>query len=62
MTPLTLGNARRQPPPYTLRLSVQDVQALRDRARLEQVPPTALAREVLRQYLAGNTKIEIPIS
>jgi hypothetical protein len=60
---MTTLNARRQPPPYSIRLTALDIAALRDRAKLEQVPPTALAREILRGYLKDKaTKQEAALS
>jgi len=44
--------------PFSTRLTERDIQALRDRAKAEDMKPTALLRAVLRQYLTDATKSE----
>lgn len=41
---------------YNLRLSLEEIQALKDRARAEKIKPSVLARQVISLYLQQPTK------
>jgi len=47
---------------FSTRLTTEDVNKLRNRAKLEKMPPTALARTVLRRYLDDAQQNEIPVN
>ena len=45
---------------FPTRLTSLDIEALRDRARVEKDNPTAIARKAIRYYLTQTIKIENP--
>jgi len=58
--PAQIGNEPMLRIPISTKLTAGDLKALRDRARLEQMPPTTLLRKLLRQYLQTPAKVETP--
>ena len=40
---------------FPIRLSKQDIEALQDRAKIEQIPPSVLLRKFLRDCLTNKS-------
>ncbi len=47
---------------YSIRLNETELQALKDRAKVENVPPSKLARDVILVYLSNPVPNKKPLA